>query len=332
MGARSMTDQRRKSRAAWLSVASNTTLVVLKIAAGLLVGSVSILSEAIHSGVDLLASFIAVMAERASRKPPEERHPFGHGKVESISGTIEALLIFVAGGWIIYEAIHKLLAPEPLQMVHWGVAVMGVSALANAAVSSHLFRVGRDTDSLALIADGWHLRTDVWTSLGVALGMLAISVGGWLAPNLDLTWVDPVIAIVVALMILKAAYDLTGQSSRDLVDTSLPADEEELIKRHIRSQHQVLGFHHLRTRKAGDLRFIEFHLMVEAEMTVLESHRITERLTEWIQEHYPKSTITIHVEPCELKCPPHCVAGCVLTDEQRAARRADQGAETPLGQ
>ena len=145
-----MTDQRRKSRAAWLSVASNTTLVVLKIAAGLLVGSVSILSEAIHSGVDLLASFIAVMAVRASSKPPDERHPFGHGKVESISGTIEALLIFVAGGWIIYEAIHKLLAPEPLQMVHWGVAVMGVSALANAAVSSHLFRVGRDTD-LSLI-------------------------------------------------------------------------------------------------------------------------------------------------------------------------------------
>lgn len=327
-----MADQRRKSRAAWLSVVSNTTLVALKVTVGLVVGSVSILSEAIHSAVDLVASCIAVMAVRASGKPPDDDHPFGHGKVESISGTIEALLIFVAGGWIIYEAIHKLRNPEPLQMAHWGVAAMLVSALANTAVSAHLFRVGRETDSLALIADAWHLRTDVWTSLGVAVGMATIAVGHWLAPQLALDWIDPAIAIVVALMILRAAYGLTRQSSRDLVDTSLPSEEEELIKRHIRSQHQVLGFHHLRTRKAGDLRFIEFHLMVEAGMTVLEAHAITDQLKEWIQEHYPKSTITIHVEPCVLACPSHCIAGCVLTEAERQARPATRRAEPQLRQ
>lgn len=316
-----MADQRRKSRAAWLSVVSNTSLVVLKIAVGILVGSVSIISEAIHSGVDLLASVIAVVAVRTSGKPPDRNHPFGHGKVESVSGTIEALLIFLAAGWIIYEAVDRLRSPKPLEMAHWGVIVMVVAVVANVAVSTHLFRVGRETDSMALIADAWHLRTDVWTSLGVAVGLGIVSIGEWLVGSASLAWVDPVIAIGVALLIVRAAYSLTQQSSRDLVDSSLPPDEEDLIKRHIRSQHQVLGFHHLRTRKAGNRRFVEFHLVVDPNMTVLESHSITDRLKEWIQEHYPQSTITIHVEPCDLSCTPHCVGGCMLSETERQARR-----------
>ncbi|MBD3176927.1 MAG: cation diffusion facilitator family transporter [Armatimonadia bacterium] len=323
MEATSMTTQRRKSRAAMLSVVSNTTLVIIKAAVGILVGSVSVLSEAIHSGVDLVAAVIAAIAVKTSGKPPDDEHPFGHGKVENVSGAIEALLIFGAGIWIIYEAAHKLMHPEPLVMPYWGVAVMALSVIVNILVSGHLFRVGEETDSMALVADAWHLRTDVWTSLGVAGGLAAIAIGGWVAPDLNLAWIDPVIAIIVALMILKAAYELTRQSSRDLIDASLPDDEEELIRRHIRSQHQVRGFHHLRTRKSGDRRFIEFHLMVDADMSVLEAHEITDRLKDWIQEHFPKSTITIHVEPCGLSCPPHCVEGCVLTDDEREQRVAE---------
>ncbi len=155
-----MDSQQRKSATALLSVGSNTALVVGKLVVGLMIGSVSVISEAIHSGVDLVAAVIALFAVRTSGKPPDERHPFGHGKAENLAGTIEALLIFVAAGWIIYEAVRKLSHPEPLEDPGWGVAVMLISAVANMLVSAQLFRVGRETDSVALQADRWHQLTD----------------------------------------------------------------------------------------------------------------------------------------------------------------------------
>src|SRR5512136_1708331 len=148
-----MDAQRQKSAVAWLSVISNTALVTGKLIIGLLIGSVSVISEAIHSGVDLLAAVIALFAVKTSHRVADEDHPFGHGKVENISGTIEALLIFLAAGWIIYEAAHKLIRPEPLEAVGWGVGVMLVSSIANIVVSQMLFKVGRETDSMALQAD-----------------------------------------------------------------------------------------------------------------------------------------------------------------------------------
>lgn len=316
--------QSRKIGVALLSVLSNTVLVILKLIIGMIVGSVSIISEAIHSGVDLLAAVIALFAVRSSAKPADDEHPFGHGKIENISGTIEAILIFFAAAWIIYEAIHKLLAPKDLKEVGWGVVVMLLSAIMNIIVSKMLFKVGRETDSPALQADAWHLRTDVWTSAGVMAGLAIVWLGGLLFPQLELRWIDPIAAIVVALLIIRAAYQLTVQSGRDLLDVSLTAEEAEWIREHIVAQSpKVCGFHHLCTRKAGATRFVEFHLLVPAEATVEESHEISHVISAGIKEHFPGAVVTIHVEPCNGFCSSQCAAGCLLTEEDRAAVRKE---------
>ena len=201
--------RRRKSRAALISVASNTTLVVFKLVVGLLIGSVSVISEAVHSGVDLIASLIALFAVRTASKPADEGHPFGHGKVENISGTIEALLIFGAAAYIIFEAVKKLLHPTAVESLGWGVTVMGISAVANFFVSRMLFKVGRETQSVALEADGWHLRTDVYTSVGVMAGLAFMWAAQLVFPTHNWEWVDPVVAMGIALLIIRAAYRLT---------------------------------------------------------------------------------------------------------------------------
>jgi len=317
MGGSVVNAQSQKTTVAWLSVISNTSLVAGKLIIGMMIGSVSIISEAIHSGVDLLAAMIALFAVHTAGKPADDDHPYGHGKIENISGTVEALLIFLAAAWIIYEAVHKLLAPGSLGHLGWGVAVMFISALVNTIVSARLFAVGRATDSVALQADAWHLRTDVYTSAGVMVSLAVM----WLAKQffgLTLSWLDPVAAIFVALLILKAAFNLTMQSARDLLDASLPADEEQWIRdylSHLRPT--VHGFHHLRTRKAGSVRFVEFHLIVESAMSVEESHRVAEEITSEIEEHFLGSHAFVHVEPCDGQCQPTCLAGCLLSEVER---------------
>jgi cation diffusion facilitator family transporter len=310
---------RIKIGAALLSVVSNTVLVLLKFGVGIVSGSMAIVSEGIHSAVDLLASFIALFAVRAAARPADDDHPFGHGKAENLSGAAEAVLILLAAGWIIYEAIHKLLKPEPVEHLGWGVAVMAISALANLLISTHLFRVGKATDSMALQADAWHLRTDVYTSAGVMVGLLALLVGRAWFPGANLSWIDPVAAILVALLIFKAGWTLTREAIHQLMDTGLPSDEVAWIREYIsRLRPTIRGFHHLRTRKAGSARFIEFHLIVEAEMSVEDSHRISEVMACDIEEKFPGAFVNIHVEPCNGVCKPTCLGGCLLDDDERA--------------
>jgi cation diffusion facilitator family transporter len=298
-----MDAQRRKVRVAALSVLSNTTLVVMKLMAGLMIGSVSIISEAIHSGVDLLAAIIALFSVKTSSIPADSEHPFGHGKIENISGTIEALLIFVAAIWIIYEAAKKLMHPEPMEAIGWGVGVMLVSAVVNIVVSEMLFKVGRETDSIALQADAWHLKTDVYTSAGVMGGLAALG---------------------VALLIIKAAYDLTAQSAKDLLDVHLPKMEVEWIRQCILDHNSVVrGFHDLRTRKAGHFRFVEFHLKVDPHMSVMDSHDITKVLKKKIRAQFPGTTVTIHIEPCDSDCVDKCIEGCLLPEQKRREMSAN---------
>ena len=309
---------RRKKNVALLSVFSNLSLVFLKIIVGTMIGSVSVISEAIHSGVDLIAAVIAFFAVRTSSKPADEDHPFGHGKIENISGTIEALLILFAACWIIFEAIGKLRNPAPLDEPAWGVAVMLLSVVANIFVSRRLFIVGQETDSVALKADAWHLRTDVYTSLGVLIGLLIIFVGGLIAPNISLAWIDPAAAVIVALLIARTSYHLIIESTRDLIDFCLPHDELEEMHRHIAAfAPTVRGIHRLRTRKAGGNRFVEFHLRVDAAMSVDESHRITDMITYSIKQHYPGTTVTIHIEPCNCAKATVGSCGCLLSEEAR---------------
>lgn len=314
-----MDAQDRKEKVALLSVISNSTLVVMKLIVGVLIGSVSVLSEAIHSGVDLVAAVIALFSVKTSSLPADGKHPFGHGKIENISGTIEALLIFVAAGWIIWEAVRKLLEPQPMETVGWGVVVMLFSAVANTIVARMLFKVGKETDSIALMADGWHLRTDVFTSTGVMAGLAVIWSAELLFPGRHFHWLDPVAAIGVAFLIIKAAWDLTRQSAGGLMDETLPPEEEAEIRRLICSQVPIVhGFHQLRTRKAGHFRFIEVHIQVDGRMSVDTAHALNDDLVRRIKERFPQATVTVHTEPCNGQCPEKCRAGCLLTETERA--------------
>lgn len=313
--------QNRKSQVALISVISNALLVLSKLGIGFLIGSVAVISEAIHSGVDLLASVIALYSVRTSSKPADRGHPFGHGKVENISGTIEAALIFLAAGWIVFEAVQKFVHPEPMEAPMLGFGVMLLSTLTNTIVSRMLFKVGRETDSVALLADAWHLRTDVYTSAGVMAGLAFISVGAWFFPGYNLHWLDPLCAMGVALLIIKAAYDLTVQSARDLLDASLPADEEGWIRKFLASQKgSINGYHALKTRKAGHFRFVEFHIQVDPQMSVAVSHELTEELCIAIKGRILHSTVTIHVEPCTRECNDKCLAGCLLSSDEKNLR------------
>jgi len=309
---------RQKSFVALLSVVSNTLLVLAKLIVGLAVGSVSIISEAIHSGLDLIAAIIAFVSVRTSGKPADDEHPYGHGKVENLSGMIEAVLIFVAAAWIIREAVHKFTEPKPLELVGWGAAVMLVSAAVNLLVSELLMRVGRKTDSIALRADAWHLRTDVYTSAGVMFALGVIWAAGIVFPKLNILWLDPVVAILVAILIIKAAWDLTAESVKDLLDVRLMKDEEDWIAAEVRRLcPAVRGLHSLRTRKSGHLRFIDFHFVVDGSMSVTDAHRISDQIDDAIAAQLAHSHVTSHVEPCDKSCHAKCVDGCFLPEFER---------------
>jgi cation diffusion facilitator family transporter len=309
--------QQRKERVAMLSVASNSVLVLFKVIVGVLIGSVSIISEAIHSGMDLVAAVIAMFSVKTSSVPADDRHPFGHGKIENISGFVEALLIFIAAFWIIFEALNKLNSPKVMEFAEWGVAVMLFSSVVNYIVSRKLFQVGKEADSIALQADAWHLRTDVYTSAGVMAGLSVIWLGHKLFSDPDIHWIDPVAALFVAVLILRAAYNLTVHSILDLLDVKLPPEEEDYIRGIISHQPVIYGFHQLKTRKAGHVRFVEFHIKVDPQMSVLDSHNITKGLKQNIRKKFTDCVITIHIEPCDGECSDVCEAGCLLPEGKR---------------
>ncbi|MGA2368573.1 MAG: cation diffusion facilitator family transporter [Dehalococcoidia bacterium] len=318
-----MDSQNQKTAVAALSVASNGTLVILKLISGLLSGSVSILSEAAHSSVDLIASFIALFAVRASAKRPDEEHNFGHGKIEDISALAEALLILAAAGWIIYESIQKLLHPHSLDVLTWGIVVMFFSMVANLVVSHLLFKVGKKTESPALMADGWHLRTDVYTSAGVFLGLALIWGGTNLWPQINFYWIDLLAAMLVALLILRTAIKLSGDAVKDLIDTSPPAEEQEWLSDYLESWYPtVRSIHRVRTRKSGASRFIDLHVVVDPAMTVTDSHEITEKMETDIKGKFDGADVTAHIEPCDGTCRKICVSGCMMSGEARKSAQA----------
>jgi len=303
-----------KESTARLSVFSNTGLVLMKFIVGTAIGSVSIISEAIHSSMDLIAALIAFFSVRKSAEPPDAQHEFGHGKFEDISGLIEALLIFIAAVLIIWEAAQKLLgeSSELLnpELLIWGIAVMGISALVNWYVSNRLFKVGKQSESIALESDAWHLRTDVYTSLGVFTGLILIRLTG-------LTILDPLIAIGVAIVIMKAAYDLTRRSIADLIDHSIPAADQQRIQEIICDHASVYaGFHDLKTRRSGPEIFIEFHLVVPGDVTVLQVHDLSDHLESDLKTEFPRANITIHAEPCNEGCK-RCGSFCTFYDKKK---------------
>ena len=260
----------------------------MKLVVGLVTGSVSILSEAIHSSIDLIAAIIAFFAVKISGTPPDERHPFGHGKIKNVSGVIEALLIFVASVWIIFEAIKKLIHPEEPGVLVLGVIVMVISAVVNTFVSRRLYKVARETDSVALEADALHLKTDVITSAGVALGLALIWITGWHI-------MDPIIALMVALLIIYESWMLLRKAFSPLLDAALSPAEIEKLERILNEMNAE--YHDLRTRAAGHLRFVEFHLDVPPQETIETIHDRCDVIEERIEREFRDITVVIHPEP-----------------------------------
>jgi len=288
----------RKQRAAAVSVWSNLSLTGIKLAAAVVTLSVSILSEALHSGLDLVAAMMAFLAIRKAREPADADHQFGHGKFESMSGLAESLLILVAVVLILWASMRRLISGETeLVQAELGLAVMAVSAVVNVFVSRMLFRVARETDSIALEADAWHLRTDVWTSAGVFVGLAAITV----ATRLGLTeahHLDPVIAIAVGMAIARAALQITRRSWNQLVDRALPASEVERIENLLRDHYpQFVEYHALRTRQAGSHRYVDLHLVVAGDLPVEEAHALCDHLESDVRRLVPGAEVMIHVEP-----------------------------------
>ncbi len=287
-----------KTATARLSVVSNSLLIALKLVTGIATGSVSILSEAIHSLFDLIAAVIAFFSVRLAEQPPDADHPYGHGKVEGISGFIEAILIFGAAGLILYEAVHKIIEGTEVLFPVAGIAVMATSAVVNIFVSRRLYRVARETGSLALEADALHLKTDVYTSAGVAAGLFLL----WLT---DIHLFDPLLAIAVALLILYESWQMTKKSLAPLIDRRLSDNELSAIRTAI-AKHTTdyVGFHEMRTRSSGNTQYIDLHLEMPRHLTVEESHRICDAIEKEVASSLPRAEVTIHVEPCD---PAACV-------------------------
>lgn len=281
----------RKTRIALISVISNTTLIILKVVAGILSGSVSIISEAIHSSMDLVASIIALFSVRQSSKPADKDHPYGHGKIENISAIAEGLLIFVAAALIIKEAIEKISHPAAIEQAFLGIAVMLGASAVNVLVSRKLYQVSQEEDSMALEADALHLKTDVYTSLGVAAGLLLIKLTGILI-------LDPIVAILVALLIIKEAWELCSNAVNFLLDTRLTDAEEEKIIGIINNySDRFEDFHKLKTRKSGNMKHIDFHLTVAPDLTVHEIHELIGNLKKDMWNAFKNTRVSVHVDP-----------------------------------
>ncbi|MRR06165.1 MAG: cation transporter [Deltaproteobacteria bacterium] len=301
--------QREKVKAARISVLSNSVLVSMKLTVGIFMGSVAVLSEAIHSGLDLLASIIAFYAVGKSGKPADERHPYGHGKWENVSGVVEALLILAAAVYIVYEAAQRLTGGAEIKHLGLGTAVMATSALVNWFVSRYLFKVARQTRSVALEADAWHLKADVYTSLGVLAGLALIAVT-------NITILDSVVAIVVALLIIKSSIKLTISAMGDIFDVRLPAEDEAKI-RQVLSRHEgsCINFHRLRSRKSGSDRFIDMHIVVPRKWSIEEAHTESDLIEEEIRQALPNTEVIIHIDPCSKALEP-CTT-CSQEGEER---------------
>ncbi len=290
-----------KSGAAALSVASNTALIVLKLAAGAITGSIAIITEAIHSAIDLLASIVAFFSVRAADEPADREHPYGHEKVENLAAAIEGMLILVGAGIIIFEATRRLVIGSEVEDLGVGIAVIGFSAVANIGVSTFLYRRAKELESPALEGDAAHLRTDAMTSVGVLVGLVLVEITGEPA-------FDAIAALAVACAIVVAGVRILTRSSRVLVDESLPAAELDRVEAVIAGQRrlkpEVAGYHKLRARGSRSRRYIDLHLQFRSGTSLERAHEIAHEVREAIEAEIPNSEVLIHTEPEQSYHPP----------------------------
>lgn len=284
-----------KVAAARLSLLSNALLTVIKLTIGLLTNSIGVLSDGAHSASDVMASGIALYTVREADRPPDEDHPYGHGKMESISALVQALLLFAAGSYIVYEAIQHLQRHEGPHRVDWGMAIMFVSAVVNAFIVRVVSRAAERTESPSLHAAAQDHRADIYTAIGVLIGLVLVRVTGY-------SIFDPVMALAVAVFIFRGAWHVVRDAMRNLVDRRLPEQDVLTVHRVFDSDPHVLGYHKVRTRMAGSIRHVDAHVMMDDDLTLLHSHQLTEALESKVREALPHSVVTLHTEPFHAEC------------------------------
>lgn len=277
--------------AARLSLAANLFLVAVKIAAGIASGSISVVAEGIQSTMDVAASALILLTIRMASAPPDRSHPYGHGKFENIASLAQMLLILGTAAYLLHAAWDRWLHPVPLR-VDWGIAALALSAAVDAAVSARLRRVARETGSQALAAEAEHLRSDLFSCLGVLLGLAVVRLTGELR-------LDPLIAAAMTGVVVASALRLLRDSLRPLLDESLPPHEEAMVRHVLESHPQVRGYHRLRTRRAGRVRLMDVHVLLDDRLSFPEAHAAAEAVEREIRRALPNVDVIVHAEPYE---------------------------------
>jgi cation diffusion facilitator family transporter len=281
------------SRFAWLSIAAALVTIALKTVAWQITGSVGLLSDAAESLVNLVAAIVALVALTVAIKPADKNHHFGHSKAEYFSAAAEGMMIFVAAAVILFSSIQRFLNPQALENVGVGLAVSVVASVVNGLVAVVLLRAGARYRSITLTADGKHLMTDVWTSVGVVVGVLLVWVTGW-------ERLDPVVAFAVGLNILVTGWRLIRSASAGLMDVSLPKEDNAVIREVLgRFTSSDVTWHRLLTREAGNRRFMQFDLLVPGGWTVQRGHDLVEDITDALVGEFPDIEVLCHIEPVE---------------------------------
>ncbi|MBL8517890.1 MAG: cation transporter [Betaproteobacteria bacterium] len=283
----------RLTHYAWLSLATSLVVIVLKVSAWWVTGSVALLSDALESGVNLVAACVALASLAYASQAPDADHPFGHDKVEFFSSGLEGGLIFVAAGLILWTSVPRLWAPVPIESAGLGLVLAVIASVANAVCAGILLRAGRRHRSITLEADGRHLMTDVWTTAGVVAGLMLVAATG-------LHWLDAVIAIVVGLHILAEGWRLMRRSFDGLMDRSIPDDELARVRAVLdRLRDGGNDYHALRTRQAGRRHFIDVHVLVPGALSVQAGHDLVEQVEADLRAAVPHAEVLIHLEPLE---------------------------------
>ena len=284
-------------------------LILIKIAAGWWTGSISILAQAMDSLLDLAAALITFIAIRIAMKPPDEEHPFGHGKAEDVAGIAQCVLIFVTSALIIYSAILRIIQGTTIQLTYVGIAVMAVSIVVSVLLSRYLLRIARQTDSIALEANARNISADIYSAFAVLAGLLIVQFTGS-------GIIDAIIAIVVALYILRMAYYTFRKPFSRLMDTKLQPSEENVIKECIlKYSAEVVEYHKLRTRQSGNQRYIDLHVVMSKGLDLEKAHNICNCIEDSIRDSLPRASITIHIEPCTEECD-QCSVVCNIRENR----------------
>ncbi|MBM3142690.1 MAG: cation transporter [Chloroflexi bacterium] len=272
------------------------SLILLKVITGWISGSISVFAQAADSFLDLFAGVVTFFAVRIATRPADEEHPFGHGKVEDMAGMIQGVLLFIAAGLIIYSSVQRIINKTPIELAEAGMVAMVVSMVASVLLSRHLLKVSRAAGSVVLEANARNITGDIYSTAAVLVGLLVVRLTG-------LNILDPVVAIGIAIYIAKIAYDAINKPLLGLVDASLPHSEQSVIKSCLAEQgNQVVGFHELRTRRSGNQRYIDLHLVMAKGISLEQAHQVCDLLEVDIRSRLPRTNVTIHVEPCDGKC------------------------------